>query len=80
MVKELHLDVRGEPCPYPLIQAQQKIGEVLPGGRLIIDFDCPQATDNLPRWATSAGYVIESFAKTSPGQWRIVIRKEQEAS
>ncbi|MEW8978184.1 MAG: sulfurtransferase TusA family protein [Symbiobacterium sp.] len=79
MVKELVVDVLGEPCPYPLVIAKQKINLVEPGGRLVIDFDCNQATESLPRWATGAGHVIESFAKTGPAQWRIVIRKRGDA-
>jgi len=56
--------------------AKQKINLMEPGGRLVIDFDCNQATESLPRWATDAGHGIESFAKTGPAQWRIVIRKQ----
>jgi len=76
MAKELHLDVLGEPCPYPLVMAKQKINQVEPGGRLVIDFDCTQATESLPRWAAEAGHTIETFTKTGPAQWRIVIRKQ----
>lgn len=75
MAKGLHLNVLGEPCPYPLVIAKQKINQVEPGGKLVIDFDCTQATASLPRWATGAGHAIESFTKTGPAQWRIVIRK-----
>ena len=76
MVKELHLDLLGEPCPYPLLTAKQRIGEVAPSGRLIIDFDCNQAVESIPRWATGAGHVIDSFEKTGPARWRIVIRRQ----
>lgn len=76
MAKELLLDVLGEPCPYPLVIAKQKINQVEPGGRLVIDFDCTQATESLPRWAAGAGHAIESFSKTGPAQWRIVIRRQ----
>ncbi|MFS8640406.1 MAG: sulfurtransferase TusA family protein [Symbiobacteriaceae bacterium] len=79
MVSELRLDVLGEVCPYPLIMAKQKINEVAPGGRLVIDFDCTQATETLPRWAAEAGHTVEEFHKTGPGQWRIVIRKQGNA-
>jgi len=76
MVKELYLDVLGEPCPYPLVTAKQKINQVEPGGRLVIDFDCTQATESLPRWAGEAGHAIEEFVKTGPARWRIVIRRK----
>lgn len=56
--------------------AKQRINQVEPGGRLVVDFDCTQATESLPRWAAGAGHVIESFTKTGPAQWRIVIRKQ----
>ncbi|MCG0239224.1 MAG: sulfurtransferase TusA family protein [Bacillota bacterium] len=76
MRSELYLDLLGEVCPYPLVIAKQRIQEVAPGGRLIIDFDCNQATESLPRWAQSAGHLIESFEKTGPASWRIVIRRQ----
>lgn len=79
MTQELYLDVLGEPCPYPLVTAKQKINQVEPGGRLVIDFDCTQATESLPRWAMGAGHAVESFVKTGPAQWRIVIRKQGSA-
>lgn len=76
MAKELLVDVLGEPCPYPLVIAKQKINLVEPGGRLVIDFDCNQATESIPRWALGAGHAIEAFEKTGPAQWRVVIRKQ----
>ncbi len=80
MAQEVRLDVLGEPCPYPLVMAKQKINQVAPGGRLVVDFDCTQATESLPRWAAEAGHIIEEFAKIGPAQWRIVIRRQGDAA
>lgn len=76
MQRELHLNLLGEVCPYPLVIAKQRIGEVAPGGLLVIDFDCNQATESIPRWAAAAGHQIDAFTKTGPAAWRIAIRRQ----
>jgi len=79
MQRELHLNLLGEVCPYPLVIAKERINEVVPGGLLVIDFDCTQATESIPRWATAAGHKVESFEKTGPAAWRIAIRRQGDA-
>lgn len=80
MTGELRLNLLGEVCPYPLVIAKQRINEVAPGGLLVIDFDCNQATESLPRWATAAGHQVTSFEKTGAAAWRIAIRRQGAAA
>jgi TusA-related sulfurtransferase len=70
-----HLQVIGMVCPFPLVEAEQAMRELSPGQELVIDFDCTQATESLPRWAVKHGHQVVSFEQTGDAQWQITIRK-----
>ncbi|MGV0335055.1 YeeE/YedE thiosulfate transporter family protein [Corynebacterium kroppenstedtii] len=44
------LDTLGAVCPFPLIEAKAAMQQLSSGDELVIDFDCTQATDAIPRW------------------------------
>ncbi|MBX6394628.1 MAG: sulfurtransferase TusA family protein [Alicyclobacillaceae bacterium] len=70
-----HLQMLGYVCPFPLVEAEKAIAEMEPGEELIIDFDCTQATESLPRWAVQHGHQVTAFEQTGDAQWQIRIRK-----
>jgi TusA-related sulfurtransferase len=74
MVKKL--EVLGMVCPFPLVKAKEEIAGLSSGDELVIDFDCTQATETIPRWAAEAGHSITKFEKTGPAQWSITIKKK----
>jgi Predicted redox protein, regulator of disulfide bond formation len=74
MIKKL--EVLGLVCPFPLVRAKQEISQLSSGDELVIDFDCTQATETIPRWATEAGHRITRFEKTGPAQWSITLKKK----
>jgi conserved domain protein len=45
------------------------------GDSLTIDFDCAQATENLPNWAQEEGYEVTNFEQLGDAAWTITIRK-----
>lgn len=55
------LEVMGQVCPFPLIEAKKAIEEIQPGDDLVIHFDCTQATESIPRWAAEAGHTVTNF-------------------
>ncbi len=69
------LDTRGKLCPFPLIEAKKQIATLESGDLLVIDYDCGQATENLPRWAAEAGHHVVGFEQTGDACWQIQIRK-----
>lgn len=69
------LDQFGAVCPFPLIEAKDVMATLKPGERLVVDFDCVQATDSLPRWAAEEGYEVTDFQQTGNAGWRIEIEK-----
>jgi TusA-related sulfurtransferase len=70
------LGVLGMVCPFPLVKAKEAIAQLNSGDELVIDFDCTQATETIPRWAAEAGHHITKFEKTGPAQWSITLQKK----
>lgn len=69
------LETGGNVCPFPLIEAQEAIGQIPTGDELVINFDCTQATQALPAWAADAGHEVTDFRKVGKASWSIRVRK-----
>ncbi|WP_058234616.1 sulfurtransferase TusA family protein [Devriesea agamarum] len=69
------LQTNGEVCPFPLIDAKEAMAQLPPGDELVIEFDCTQATESIPRWAAESGYPVTHFDRTGDAGWTITIRK-----
>ena len=69
------LDTLGDVCPFPLIEAKEAIAELDDGSRLIIDFDCTQATESIPQWAADNGHAVEDFVQNQDAGWQITVVK-----
>lgn len=74
-MKMIKLDTTGKLCPFPLIEAKKMIVDLNVGDTLVIDYDCAQATENLPRWAVEEGHKVTDFQQTGDAQWHISIQK-----
>ncbi|MFX3625676.1 MAG: sulfurtransferase TusA family protein [Ectobacillus sp.] len=70
------LETTGMVCPFPLIEAKKAIEEIAVGEDLIIDFDCTQATESIPRWAATEGHKVVNFEQVGDAQWTISIRRK----
>lgn len=70
------LEVMGQVCPFPLVEAKKEIEILGSGDELIILFDCTQATETLPRWAAEAGHTITEFEQTDEAAWTITVKKK----
>lgn len=69
------LDTLGAVCPFPLIEARDVMDTLEPGQELVIDFDCTQATDSIPRWAAFSGHKVTEFTQKDDAGWQIVVQK-----
>lgn len=70
------LEVMGQVCPFPLVEAKSAIETIQSGDELIIQFDCTQATDSLPRWAAESGHQVTNFEQLGEAAWTITIQKK----
>ncbi|WNC13995.1 sulfurtransferase TusA family protein [Brevibacillus brevis] len=70
------LEVLGMVCPFPLIEAKEKMETLSSGDELVIDFDCTQATESIPRWAAEAGHSITRYEQLDDASWTITVKKK----
>ncbi|PZX05657.1 TusA-related sulfurtransferase [Psychrobacillus insolitus] len=70
------LEVMGMVCPFPLVEAKEAITELSSGDELVIEFDCTQATESIPRWAAEAGHSITNYEQVSDAAWTITVQKK----
>ena len=70
------LEVMGMVCPFPLVEAKEAIETINSKDELVINFDCTQATETIPRWAAEAGHTISNFEQISDAAWTITIVKK----
>ena len=70
------LDTLGAVCPFPLIEAKDAMTRLDSGEELVIDFDCTQATDAIPRWASVDGHEVTNFEATGDAGWTITVKKD----
>ncbi|QGU01564.1 putative inner membrane protein [Corynebacterium kalinowskii] len=69
------LDTLGAVCPFPLVDARAAMANLEPGDRLVIDFDCTQATETIPQWAADEGYQVTEFRRAGNAGWQITVQK-----
>ncbi|MFB5676946.1 sulfurtransferase TusA family protein [Paenibacillus terreus] len=70
------LEVLGMVCPFPLIEAKNAMEQLNSGDELVIDFDCTQATESIPRWAAEAGHEVTNYEQLDEAQWTITVQKK----
>ncbi|NSL52520.1 sulfurtransferase TusA family protein [Calidifontibacillus erzurumensis] len=70
------LEVMGQVCPFPLVEAKKAIQELNSGDELVIQFDCTQATESIPRWAAEEGHKVTNFEQIGDAAWTITVQKK----
>ncbi|HWI48473.1 MAG TPA: sulfurtransferase TusA family protein [Rummeliibacillus sp.] len=70
------LETMGQVCPFPLIEAKNAIEEIKSGEDLIINFDCTQATESIPRWAAEEDHKVTNYEQLSEASWTITVQKK----
>ncbi|BFH17506.1 sulfurtransferase TusA family protein [Paenibacillus melissococcoides] len=70
------LSVLGMVCPFPLIEAKEAIETIDSGDELVIEFDCTQATESIPRWAAEAGHRVTRFEQIDDASWTITVQRK----
>ncbi len=62
-------------CPFPLLEAKEKMTQLAVGDALKIEFDCTQGTEAIPRWAAEAGHEVTDYEQIGDAAWSITIVK-----
>lgn len=63
-------------CPFPLIEAKEQMAKLEKGDELLIEFDCTQGTEAIPRWAAENGYPVSDYQQIGDATWTITIVKQ----
>ncbi|CAH8767747.1 sulfurtransferase-like selenium metabolism protein YedF [Paenibacillus dendritiformis] len=58
MTVDFTLDLRGEPCPYPVIYTLETLQGMKKGQLLQVIADCPAAFRNVPEEVVKHGYTM----------------------
>ncbi|MDU8925326.1 sulfurtransferase TusA family protein [Pasteurellaceae bacterium LIM206] len=72
---EVRLQTNGLVCPFPLVEAKEAMDKLNKGDRLVIEFDCTQATEAIPNWAAEKGYDVDDFEQIGEAKWSITVIK-----
>lgn len=65
------LDLRGEICPFTLINTKKKVAQLPLGAVLDVLIDNVDATETIPNWGRNAGHRVEALEDLPEGGWRI---------
>lgn len=60
MVIDYTLDLRGEPCPFPVIYSLEALKDMKKGEILQVIADCPASFKNVPEEVVKHGYTLAS--------------------
>lgn len=74
-MENIKLDTKGQDCPIPLIELRRAIAKAEVKDVIEVEFTCPEATTNLPKYAAENGYEVKKFEKLSEGVWTISVEK-----
>lgn len=55
---DYRFDLRGEPCPYPIMHSLDVLGTLPPGQVVEVLADCPQAYRGVPEEAVKHGHTL----------------------
>ncbi|STE85504.1 SirA family protein [Escherichia coli] len=64
IVPDYHLDMVGEPCPYPAVATLEAMPQLKKGEILEVVSDCPQSINNIPLDARITAIRCWIFSKT----------------
>lgn len=71
------VDVRGQICPYPIIQTRTALKALAAGEVLeVITDNPPSALETLPSLCEGKGYPFDRVEEP-PGVWRVYIQKAE---
>ncbi len=74
----MKLDVRGEFCPYPSLEAVKAMKSALPGEVIEVYTDHAPALETIPTQAKRLGFTV-TIDEMGPTEWKITLTKATEA-
>ncbi|MBI3546451.1 MAG: sulfurtransferase TusA family protein [Gammaproteobacteria bacterium] len=69
------VDVRGYPCPTPVLKASKALAQVKPGQNIKLLSDCTAAPAEINTWIKTAGHKLLGMTEDVCGIYRFYIKK-----
>lgn len=69
------LDLTGQSCPAPVIEASRLLSRMLWGQIMKLVSTCPASREEIGAWCAATGTVLLKSQQTGPGQWTFFLRK-----
>lgn len=76
-METIKIDTKGQDCPIPLIELKKAVAKAEVKDVIELEFTCPEATTNLPRYAAENDYEVLKFDKIDKGSWTISVEKSK---
>jgi TusA-related sulfurtransferase len=70
------LDLRGVPCPGPIVEAHRLLKGMQSAAVLVLISDCPGAPADVAAWAEDASVRLIDRYESAPGEYEFYLRKE----
>jgi len=74
------LDLRGEICPFTLINTKKRVSQLPLGAVLDVLIDNVDATETIPNWSRNAGHRVDGVEDLPEGGWRIRLQVDRVSS
>lgn len=72
---ERSVDVTGEHCPTPVLEASKAMGQIKAGQNIKLVSDCPASPIEVNTWTKSTGHKLLGMTEDSRGVYRYYIKK-----
>ncbi len=70
------VDVRGEVCPIPDVEAKRALKSMESGQILEMIIDYPLSKERIPEAAKREGHEVVAIDEVAPSEWKILIKKK----
>lgn len=68
------IDVRGEVCPIPDVEAKRAVQAANDGEIILVRIDYPLSKERIPETVKKLGSEVLEIEEAAPGEWNIYIK------
>lgn len=73
-MSKITLDTSGQDCPIPLMELKKVVSKSDHGQLIELIFTCPEAIQNIPRYAQENNHQVVEFEQLGNKGWRMLIK------
>ena len=73
-MSKIILDTSGKDCPIPLMELKKAVSQSKKDQLIELIFSCPEAIQNIPRYAQENNHAVIEFEQLGNKGWRMLIK------